>query len=171
MEGLAFKMQLCDAFDHVIDGKNRMAIPSSHRQEIPESPTGKKKLYARPIIQVTANGDKRRFIELIPEPIFIALAQKESQEDSLELSMEEQDRRRGLFAGVKRLEIDDQGRVVMPDDFLDRPENKSDQKNYRTAVNILCREVVVAGVGNRMEVWNAEEYHRRFDGVGKARTA
>ncbi|MGC9261316.1 MAG: hypothetical protein ACP5I8_14720 [Phycisphaerae bacterium] len=164
-------MHFFDAFDHVIDNKNRMAIPAPHRQEIPESISGKKRLCARPIEQTSPNGEKRRFIELIPEPIFIALAQKESKEDSLELSMEEQDRRRGLFAGVKLLEIDEQGRVVMPDDFLDRPEKENDKKRRRFAVNILGREVVVVGVGSRMEVWNAEEYHRRFDGAGKVRAA
>ena len=162
-------MYLVSSYAHVIDNKNRLAIPAGHRQELPESPSGKKRFCARPIEMAEPGGGKRRFIELIPEPVFIALAEKEKKEDTLDVSLEEQDRQRGLFAGVKILEIDEQGRVVMPDDFLDRPgKDKSDSP---FAVSILGRDVVLAGMGNRIQVWNAEEYHRRFDGAGKVRTA
>lgn len=160
-------MYLVGSYEHVIDAKNRLAIPSAHRQEVPESPSGKKRFYARPVEIREASGGKRRFVELIPEPVFLSLAEKEKKEDSLEMAVEEQDRQLGLFAGVKILEIDEQGRVVMPDDFLDR----ADKKPSRFAINILQRDVVLAGVGSRIQVWNAEEYHRRFDGAGRVRAA
>jgi DNA-binding transcriptional regulator/RsmH inhibitor MraZ len=157
------------AFPHVIDNKGRLAIPSSHRQIMPESPSGKKRFCARPIEKTEPNGVKLRFIELIPEPTFIALADKEKTEDRLELSTEELDRQMSLFAGVRILEVDEQGRVAMPDEFLDRPER--DAKSAPFAVNILGRNVVVAGMGLRIHVWNAEEYYRRYDGTGKIRAA
>ncbi len=160
-------MYLVGSYEHVIDSKNRLAIPSAHRQAMPESPSGEKRFYARPIELTEPDGTKRRYIELIPEPNFVALAEKEEMEDRLDVPLEEQDRQRSMFAGVKILEIDEQGRVVMPDDFLDRPEKKSS----RFAVNILGRDVVLAGMGNRIQVWNADEYHRRFDGAGKVRAA
>ena len=160
-------MYLVGSYEHVIDAKNRLAIPSAHRQEVPESPSGKKRFYARPVEIREPSGGKRRFVELIPEPVFLTRAEKEKKEDSLEMPVEEQDRQLSLFAGVKILEIDEQGRVVMPDDFLDRP----DKKPSRFAINILGRDVVLAGVGSRIQVWNAEEYHRRFDGAGRVRAA
>ncbi len=160
-------MYFVSAYAHTIDNKNRLAIPSAHRQEVPESPSGKKRFCARPIEKTEPNGGKLHYIELIPEPAFIAFAEKEKKEDSLELSMEEQDRQMRLFAGVKVLEIDEQGRVVIPDEFLVRPNR--DAKSAPLAVNILGREVVLAGMGNRIQVWNAEEYYRRYDGTGKVR--
>jgi len=69
------------------------------------------------------------------------------------LQPDDMDNRRYIFSSLVYLEIDDQGRFVVPKNLLDYGQ--------------LADKVVIIGVGDHFEIWNHErwiEYSKKFKG-------
>ncbi|MDY0134575.1 MAG: division/cell wall cluster transcriptional repressor MraZ [Atribacterota bacterium] len=122
---------------HTIDEKNRVVIPSSFRGEI----SGK--------VYLTQGMEKCIF--LYPEEVWnrfyqkittLSLTRKETREFS-----------RFFLANATCLDIDGQGRIVLPD-YL---------KNYAE----INRQVVWVGVGERLEIWAEEIWRPYHEEMGK----
>lgn len=115
-------------YSHVIDAKKRLAIPSKLRKELGERAV------------VTRGLDSCLFIypQVAWEKLVVKLG---------ELPMGQGDTRsfiRLLLAGAQEVELDALGRVLIPD--------------YLKAYAGLTRRVVIAGVYDRLEVWDAERW-------------
>ncbi len=119
---------LIGEYKHTIDPKKRLAIPSKLRKEL-----GEKAVLTRGL-------DNCLFLFSSKE--WEGLAQKISA-----LPMGQQDGRgfaRLLLSGASDVEIDQLGRVLVPDYLRDYAG--------------LKKAVIVAGVGNRLEIWDEEKW-------------
>src|SRR6185369_10623703 len=119
---------LIGEFTHNIDAKKRFAIPSKFRRELGEK------------VVITRGLDSCLF--LFPLPEWNALAEKLGK-----LPLGQQDTRgfvRLLLSGASEVDLDQLGRVLIPD-YL---------KEYAD----LKKRVVVAGLFNRLEIWDDEKW-------------
>ena len=117
-------------YQHIIDPKKRLAIPSKFRKEL-----GKKAV-------VTRGLDKCLFI--YPLRVWEELAQKLGT-----LPVGESGTRsfiRLMLAGAVDTEIDGQGRILIPDYLREYAE--------------LGKEIVVAGLYNRLEIWAEKKWKK-----------
>lgn len=124
-------------YSHSIDLKKRLAIPSKFRSELKNK------------IVVTRGLDKCLFI--YPMRVWEELAKKLGT-----LPMGESGTRsfiRLTLAGAVDVELDSQGRVLIPD-YL---------KEYAG----LDRNVIVAGLFNRLEVWDEKKWSEYKQGAEK----
>ncbi len=115
-------------FNYKIDSKKRLAVPSKFRDEL----SGK--------VVVTRGLDGCLFLYPINE--WRELAEKISN-----LPLSQANARsfaRVMLAGAMEVEIDGSGRILIPD-YL---------KDYAG----LEKEVTIAGVYNRMEIWNKDKW-------------
>ncbi|QQL44706.1 division/cell wall cluster transcriptional repressor MraZ [Sulfuriroseicoccus oceanibius] len=117
-------------YPRTLDDKNRVTVPSCWRSsEVPS-------LYA-----IQRKGDDGNYLVLMPKDEFDRLG-----DDSVKnLSAKEAQRfRRMFFAMAKECPIDKSGRVLLPQGM----------------VGVLGddRDVVLLGVGARIEVWNAANW-------------
>ena len=117
-------------YQHYIDPKGRMAIPAKFRDELKSGAI------------ITRGLDSCLFVFAPKE--WEALAQK-----LVSLPLAQANSRafiRLMLAGATNVEIDAQGRVLIPD--------------YLRKYAGLKKEVVVAGLYSRIEIWDAEEWER-----------
>ena len=115
-------------FNYKIDSKKRLAVPAKFRDDL----DGK--------VVVTRGLDGCLFLYTLEE--WEKLAEKIS---SLPLSQSNaRSFARVMLAGAMELEIDSSGRILLPD-YL---------KEYAD----LEKEVTIAGVYNRMEIWSKEKW-------------
>ena len=127
---------LIGEYQHTLDPKKRLSLPSKFRKEL-----GKK-------IIITRGLDNCLFI-------YAPAAWKKLTEKFTELSLGSTDTRgfnRFMLSGAVDTEVDGAGRVLIPDFLKDFAELKTD--------------VVVAGIGNRVEVWDRkrwDEYKKRIE--------
>lgn len=113
---------------HTIDSKKRLAVPAKLRKEIGERAV------------VTRGLDNCLF--LYPMAEWSRLTEKLSQ-----LPMGQGDTRsflRLMLAGASEVELDQLGRILIPD--------------YLKTYAGLKRRVVIAGVYNRLEIWDDERW-------------
>lgn len=116
-------------FTHVIDDKNRVSLPSKFRSLL-----GKK-------IVITPGLDQCLFVFTSKE--WEAIAEKLSTNSSM-LSADMRSFTRYMFGGASEVEIDNIGRVLVPDFLRERANLKS--------------KVVLIGVKNRLEIWNEKSW-------------
>lgn len=117
-------------YSHSIDPKKRLAIPSKFRKEI-----GRQAVITRGL-------DRCLFI--YPLKIWKDLAKKLGS-----LPVGESNTRsfiRLMLAGATDVEVDKQGRVLLPD--------------YLKSYAELRRNVTIAGLYNRMEVWDENKWKK-----------
>jgi MraZ protein len=127
---------LLGEYDHTIDDKNRLTLPARFRQSFADG------------VVITRG----------IEPC-LAVYTQEAWEDFVSsrlagldrFSREARDMRRYLFAATVEAELDKQGRVTLPAGLLAKAE--------------LGREVIVAGVGDYLEVWDREVWRAQLDDV------
>ena len=115
-------------FNYKIDAKKRLAVPAKFRDDL----GGK--------VVVTRGLDGCLFLYTLEE--WEKLAEKISS-----LPLSQSDARsfaRVMLAGAMELELDSSGRILLPD-YL---------KEYAD----LEKEVIIAGVYNRMEIWDKETW-------------
>lgn len=134
-------MVITDRYDHVIDDKNRLAIPSQIRNAMDPQTDGSA-FYLVP---------EGRYLQLIPEKLFERLASQATV--GLAMSPEAAKVRRLVFAMASRLEPDKQGRVIVPDRFMADGKNRDP---FTEAV--LGREVTLVGANDRIELWNRADF-------------
>ncbi|MBI2034022.1 MAG: division/cell wall cluster transcriptional repressor MraZ [Candidatus Liptonbacteria bacterium] len=121
---------LLGEYKHNLDSKGRVAIPAKFREE----------LKAGAII--TRGLDNCLFVFAAKE--WEALAKK-----LIALPLAQANSRafvRLMLAGASNVEVDSQGRVLIPD--------------YLRKYAGLKKEVVVAGLYNRAEIWDAEKWNQ-----------
>lgn len=120
---------LIGEYQHSIDSKKRLAVPAKLRREL-----GEKAILTRGLNNCLA---------LYPLPEWQKLTDKLNQ-----LPVGQGDSRgfsRLMFAGAMEVELDQLGRILVPD-YL---------KNYAG----LKQKVIIAGVMNRLEVWDEEKWN------------
>ena len=121
---------------HTLDSKKRLSLPARFRKEV-----GRK-------VVVTRGLDSCLF--MFPQKSWEKIAQKVS-----DLPVGQADTRgmsRFLLAGAVEVEVDSAGRILIPDFLKEFADLKS--------------RVVLAGVSDRVEIWNErvwEEYKRRIE--------
>ena len=126
-------------FEHTIDEKGRVAIPARFRDELREG------------LVITRGFD--RCLQAFPRPIWQALAQRIS---ALSLGNEEaRSLRRLIFSGAAELEVDRQGRILIP-------------QNLREYAG-LTEQVLIAGMNTYFELWSRERWQNVLEELdGKA---
>ena len=131
-----WKHMLIGEYLHTLDNKKRISLPAKFRKEV-----GKK-------VVVTRGLDACLF--MFPEKAWNKIASKLSdlpfgQADTRGMS-------RFLLAGAVETDVDGAGRILIPDFLKDFADLKS--------------RVVLAGVSDRIEIWNEktwEEYKHRIE--------
>ncbi len=121
---------------HTLDSKKRLSLPAKFRKEV-----GKK-------VVITRGLDSCLF--MYPQKSWDKIAEKLAtlpvgQADTRGIS-------RFILSGAVETEVDGAGRILMPDFLKDFADLKS--------------RVVLAGVSDRIEIWNEktwEEYKRRIE--------
>jgi MraZ protein len=146
-------MVITDRYDHVIDDKNRLSIPSQVRNALDPQIDGAA-FYLVP---------EGRYLQVIPEKLFQQLAGMASA--GLTISPEVAKARRLMFANASRLEMDKQGRCIIPDRFFADSKNRDPFSEA-----ILGREVTLVGVGDRLELWNRSDLHNHLRELAADRT-
>ena len=124
-------------YNYTVDDKRRLSVPAKFRKEL-----GKKAVITRGL-------DNCLF--LYPEKEWEKLAQKLS-----ELPLSQADARgfaRIMLAGAMEVEIDKMGRILIPD-YL---------KEYAD----LGKKAVIAGLYNRIEIWDEDEWKKYKDKTEK----
>jgi len=141
-------MVLTGLYDHVIDEKGRLAIPSQIRNQMNPETFGSG-FY---LVQET------KYLQLIPERLFEALANQQvtgilpTEEDALAS--------RALYSLSTRLDLDKQGRVMIPDGLMADSEHPDP-----LAQKTIKREVTLVGNRDRIEIWNRDEYIKEMQAV------
>lgn len=117
-------------YNFTVDAKNRIAIPAKFRDLL-----GK-------VAVVTHGLDSCLFIH--PRKEWAALAKKVAA-----LPLNQANSRaftRLMLAGAMDIELDGQGRFVLPD--------------YLRRYAMIKRKVIIAGLYNRLEIWSEERWNR-----------
>ena len=115
-------------YNHTIDTKGRLIIPSKFREQLGEEFVVTKGLDG--CLFVYGNEDWTNFEEKLKT---LPLTSKDSRQFV-----------RFFLAGAAEVEVDKQGRILLP-------------ANLREFAG-LEKDVLLAGVGNRIEVWSKERY-------------
>lgn len=120
---------LIGEYTHTIDDKNRISLPSKIR-----SLMGKK-------IVITPGLDQCLFVFTLKE--WERIAEKLGENASM-LSSDMRSFSRYMFGGASEVEVDNIGRVLVPDFLRERANLKT--------------KVVLIGVQNRLEIWNEKSW-------------
>jgi MraZ protein len=125
---------LLGEFEHTIDDKNRLTLPARFREEL-----GADVVVTRGLdecLNVFPRGEWDRMVG--------------DQLGALDpFSREAREMERYFYSGAVEVDVDRQGRVMIPGPL--------------SAYAKLGREVVVAGVRNRLEVWDREAWRKQRD--------
>lgn len=118
--------RLIGEFEHNIDAKNRLFIPSQLRKHLGET------------FVISKAPEKCLFAYSLEEwdRVTAPIHADETTDEAIRKSQ------RAVYRGVAMVEIDKQGRITVP-------------KRFREYAN-LEKEVMVFGAGNRVEIWNLD---------------
>lgn len=135
-----------DAYERSLDEKKRVQIPAPHRNVLDPERQGAV-LYAVP-------GERPQTLSLYPEVYFVRKVESMHTdeipgEDALDFEQM-------FFSLASRVEMDRQGRLVLPERQL--------------AMTELGNEVYVAGARFRIDVWNKDAYESFLRDVGSRRS-
>jgi MraZ protein len=123
---------LCE-FEHSVDEKGRVAVPARFREELAEG--------------IILTRGFERCLQAFPRPTWERLRERVS---GLSLGSEESRQlRRLLFSGAADVEVDRQGRILIP-------------QNLREYAG-LGEQVVLAGMDTFFEVWSSERWRTVLD--------
>ena len=125
-------------FEHQLDDKNRLRIPSKFKKEL--SGEDGKKPYS------FFRGQNNCICVMADEELDEMLSSLGSEGIS-----ESSKITRAIFSSIAQAEEDAQGRIVLP-------------LSLRKMAGIK-KEIVTLGVGNRLEIWAAERYYEYMDDV------
>ena len=127
---------LLGAHEHTIDDKNRLTLPARFRQAFADG------------VVITRGLDGCLFAYRRPDWDRLV----ESQLATLDpLSQEGRRIHRFFFSGATEADIDKQGRVMVPRELIEHAG--------------LSREVVVAGVNDRLEIWDRAAWRKELAAV------
>ena len=117
-------------YNHTIDAKGRLIIPSKYRDVLGESFVVTKGLDG--CLLVYGNEEWKAFEDKLQN---LLLAQREARQFV-----------RFFLAGACEVEVDKQGRILLP--------------NVLREFAKLEKDVVLVGAGKKVEIWSKEEYER-----------
>lgn len=123
-------------YAHTIDEKNRLAVPVKFRKELTKGAIVTKGLDGCLFLYTLTEWQK-----LVDRMNQMPISQKNARAFS-----------RLIIAGAMDVEIDKQGRIILPKYLIDYAKVK--------------RNVVIAGLFNRLEIWNTaawDEYKRKTE--------
>ena len=115
-------------YNHTVDAKGRLIIPSKFREILGDEFVISKGMDG--CLFVYANDDWKAFEEKLTS---LPLINKEARQFA-----------RFFLAGAAQVEVDKQGRILLP-------------ASLRSFAN-LDKDVVLVGVGSRIETWDKEKY-------------
>ena len=115
-------------YNHTIDAKGRLIIPSKFREILGEEFVVSKGMDG--CLFVYANDDWNEFEQKLTS---LPLINKEARKFA-----------RFFLAGAAQVELDKQGRILVPSSLREFAE--------------LEKDVVLVGVGSRIEIWNKDKY-------------
>ena len=115
-------------YNHTVDAKGRLIIPSKFREVLGEEFVVSKGMDG--CLFVYANEDWEAFEQKLTS---LPLINKEARQFA-----------RFFLAGAAQVEVDKQGRILLP-------------ASLRSFEN-LDKDVVLVGVGSRIEIWDKEKY-------------
>jgi MraZ protein len=124
---------LLGAYDHTIDDKNRLTLPAKFRQAFADGVFVTRGLDG--CLFAYRREDWNRLVESRLAPLD-------------PLSPETRRLQRFFYAGASESELDKQGRVMIPAQLLEHAK--------------LGREVVVAGVNDRLEIWDRVAWRKEL---------
>ncbi len=140
-------------YRHTIDGKNRLAVPAQIRREFDRS--GIEKLLVGKAHRVKGpNGGGWHCLQLTPRTIYESAEECRRQAGKITRTSEEFAILDDLFADVGQMEIDAQGRILIPDEFMVRQGMEDGVFGKR----ILESDVVVCGNGDTIAIWNTADH-------------
>jgi MraZ protein len=125
---------LLGEYEHTIDDKNRLTLPARFREAL-----GGGVVVSRGLdecLYVFAHAEWNRIME-----------QRLAELDPF--SREAREMERYFYSGAVEADVDKQGRVMIPAAL--------------TSYAKLARDVVVAGVRNRLEIWDREAWRKQRD--------
>ncbi len=128
---------LLGEYEHTLDEKNRVTLPARFRQAFADGV-----FVARgidPCLLVYPPDGWNRFVE-------------EQMAGLNPFSREARQMGRYLFAGASEMDLDRQGRMMLPGPLIEHAN--------------LGRDVVVAGVRDHLELWEPKAWRREIDDVG-----
>jgi MraZ protein len=130
---------LLGAYDHTIDDKNRLTLPAKFRQAFTDGVFVTRGLDGCLFAYRREDWDRLVQSRLAPlDP----------------LSPETRRLQRFFYAGASESELDKQGRVMIPAQLIEHAK--------------LGREVVVAGVNDRLEIWDRAAWRKELAEVERS---
>ena len=124
---------LLGAYDHTIDDKNRLTLPAKFRQSFAEGVVVTRGLDG--CLYAYRRADWDRLVESRLAPLD-------------PLSPQTRRLQRFFYAAASEAELDKQGRVMIPAQLIEHAK--------------LGREVVVAGVNDRLEIWDRAAWRKEL---------
>jgi MraZ protein len=124
---------LLGSYDHTIDDKNRLTLPAKFRQAFADGVFVTRGLDG--CLFAYRREDWNRLVESRLAPLD-------------PLSPETRRLERFFYAGASESELDKQGRVMIPAQLIEHAK--------------LGREVVVAGVNDRLEIWDRAAWRKEL---------
>jgi MraZ protein len=124
---------LLGAYDHTIDDKNRLTLPAKFRQAFADG------LFVTRGLDGCLFAYRREDWDRLVESRLAPLDP---------LSPETRRLQRFFYAGASESELDKQGRVMIPAQLIEHAK--------------LGREVVVAGVNDRLEIWDRAAWRKEL---------
>ncbi|GIU95196.1 MAG: transcriptional regulator MraZ [Gaiellaceae bacterium] len=118
-------------YEHTLDEKSRLTLPARFRHALAGG--------------VVLTRGLERNIDVFPRESWDASVARIAELDSL--SREAREMKRHVFAGASPAELDRQGRILVPPHLV--------------AHAGLSKDVVVAGVHDRIEIWDRAEWAAR----------
>lgn len=127
---------LLGEFEHTIDDKNRLTLPARFRQSFADGVVITRGI--EPCLAVYTQEGWEDFVS-------VRLAGLDR------FSREARDMRRYLFSATVEAELDKQGRVTLPAGLMGKAD--------------LGRDVIVAGAGDYLEVWDRDAWRVQLEDV------
>ena len=124
---------LLGAYDHTIDDKNRLTLPAKFREAFKDG------------VVVTRGLDGCLYAYRRPDWDRLVESRLAAMDP---LSPAGRRIQRHFFSGASEAELDKQGRVMIPAQLIEHAK--------------LGREVVVAGVNDRLEIWDRARWRREL---------
>ena len=119
-------MAFTGTFDHNLDAKNRLTIPSKFRADLSKG--------------VFLSKEDDKCVSLYPSATYTDMAERTIAQVPNPLSQQGRELRRLLYSNALETELDSAGRVMLTPKFLEHAG--------------IGREVVITGVGDSLELWD-----------------
>lgn len=127
-------MRFSSYFERTLDEKNRIQIPTEFRSQL------NPKIHGQTF--VLCPGDEPHILSLYPVRIWEAFTEQmrsDAVEDTAAINFE-----KWFMAKSKHLDMDSQGRVVLPREHLDDAE--------------MGKEITLSGANLRIDIWRTEDF-------------